>query len=488
MAERSHAIHQLHALPNQGSELVRAIFILLLTTGGLIWLSPENTLWAILAAVVMVVLPVSAQPTLTESDMRMRSHAGALSRFYLDALLGLVAVRVHGAERSLSHEHERLLTEWARAARGLHHTVTVVDTVQSLAGFGFAGLLVFNHLAYAGVDSAILLLAYWATSLPRLGQEIAQLLRQYPAQRNIALRLLEPLGAPEAEEHAASPGEADTAGESPLTAGVALSCEDVRVSAAGHTILDGINLDLAAGSHTAIVGPSGAGKSSLVGLLLGWHKPASGRILVDGAPLDAQRLARLRCETAWVDPAVQLWNRPLLPNLRYGTAPDADLPIDQCVRQADLQHVKDKLPDDGQTPLGEGGALLSGGEGQRVRFGRAMLRPNVRLVILDEPFRGLDREQRRKLLSRAREHWPDATLLCITHDVGETLAFKRVLVIESGRIVEDGEPEQLASQPDSRYRALLDAETDVREGLWSNSDWRRLNLQNGQLAEEGAQV
>ena len=112
-----------------------------------------------------------------------------------------------------------------------------------------------------------------------------------------------------------------------------------------------------------------------------------------------------------------------------------------------------------------------------------MLRADVRLVILDEPFRGLDRELRRELLTRARELWKDATLLCITHDVGDTKAFERVLVVEGGRIVEDGAPADLAKKRDSHYRALLSAEEDLREGLWSSGEWRRLRLEKGVLHE-----
>jgi ABC-type multidrug transport system ATPase subunit len=113
-----------------------------------------------------------------------------------------------------------------------------------------------------------------------------------------------------------------------------------------------------------------------------------------------------------------------------------------------------------------------------------MLRPGVRLVILDEPCRGLDREHRRELLARARQLWRQATLLCITHDVGETRAFDRVLVMEGGRIIEDGTPADLAGQPQSRYRALLDAEVAVRQGLWSHGRWRRLWLNAGRLVED----
>src|SRR5581483_7356064 len=97
--------------------------------------------------------------------------------------------------------------------------------------------------------------------------------------------------------------------------------------------------------------------------------------------------------------------------------------------EADLDEVLARLPTGLQTRLGEGGALLSGGEGQRVRFGRAVVRGDARLVILDEAFRGLERPRRRALLERARARWRGATLLCITHDVEDTLTFDRVLVV-----------------------------------------------------------
>ena len=108
----------------------------------------------------------------------------------------------------------------------------------------------------------------------------------------------------------------------------------------------------------------------------------------------------------------------------------------------------------------------------------------VRLVILDEPFRGLDRERRRELLARARRLWSEATLRCITHDVGETRGFERVLVVDGGRIVEDGRPAELLENPQSRYRQMLDAEASVRERLWASAEWRQLMLDDGKLYEE----
>jgi ABC-type multidrug transport system fused ATPase/permease subunit len=298
--------------------------------------------------------------------------------------------------------------------------------------------------------------------------------------------LVEPLGAPESGHEARSAAgqggsEAPNPGiEQAWVRGTAIEMENVSVRASGHLILRDINLALTSGSHVAIVGPSGAGKSSLVGLLLGWHPPASGRILIDGSPLDSC-LNELRRDIAWVDPTVQLWNLSLLQNLTYGSDPGSGQQVGKAVEAADLHSILEKLPDGFETPLGEAGGLLSGGEGQRVRLGRAMLRPGIRLAILDEPFRGLDREKRRLLLARARRLWPGSTLLCITHDVAETLSFERVLVVEGGRIVEDGSPEALAGLPDSRYRALLEAEKAVRKNLWSGEKWRRLRLDNGTI-------
>ena len=361
----------------------------------------------------------------------------------------------------------------------------IADGIQAAVGFGLAGWLILLDAGRVADAGGILLLAYWALNMPLLGEEIALLARQYPLHRSTTLRLLEPLGAPE-EDDGGAEERGDVAPVRPLEpSGVAITFESVAVRAAGHTILQDVELRIPAGSHVAIVGPSGAGKSTLVGLLLGWHRPASGRVLVEGEPLDDARLGCLRERTAWVDPAVQLWNRSLLENLRYGTWPDEVPEMGEVLRGVGLFDVLRRLPEGLQATLGEGGGLLSGGEGQLVRLGRAWSRSRPRLVILDEPFRGLDREGRRLLLCRVRRHFRGATILCITHDVSETVDFDRVLVIEAGRVVEDGEPRCLAGDPDSRFRALLDAEGAVRSGLWAGPVWERLWVEAGRVFREG---
>lgn len=474
MAERNHVIYRLRSLPDQARQALRAIFGLCATAAGIVWLEPTAAPLVLLTVAAALLPAFLSQPLLIERDLRVRTHLGALTRFYLDAMLGLLPIRAHAAERSVRREHEKLLGEWAFAALRLQRTVVAIEAVQLTAMFGLVAALLLVHPMQGDHIGRVLLVVYWALNLPVFGQDICALARQYPNHRNSTVRLLEPLGARE-ESPAGREIEHATLAHPP-----SIELCDVSVEASGHRILSNITVAIEPGARVAIVGPSGAGKSSLVGILLGWLKPAEGRVLVAGEPLDCEAL---RLHTAWVDPAVQLWNRSLLENLRYGS--DAEMPgVGGAIEAALLRGVLENLPQGMQTKLGEGGALVSGGEGQRVRFARAMLRKDVRLVILDEPFRGLDREKRRQLLGRARELWSDCTLLCITHDIAETLDFDRVLVIEQGRIAEQGDPAELSGMPQSRYAQLLAAEEETRTGLWADPAWRRIRIHSGRIVEE----
>lgn len=473
MADRAHGLQLTRGLPGLGFNLVRTLFELALTLAGVIVIAPHSALLAAALVVLAVSLPVLVQPLLNERDLRARNHAGALNGFYLDALLGLVPIRAHRAEANVARQHEGLLVEWATAMRGWIGLVLLSNGVHALACTALAGGLLVDHFLRAGsVGGTDLLLVFWTLKLPALGGRLAALAQQVPAQRNAMLRLLEPLAAP-AEP---APAQAPPHQRGPAT----LQIENGGVLAAGHSVLRHVDLEVAAGEHVAIVGVSGAGKSSLLGLLLGWHRLSEGRLLVDGHELDSARLEALRSRTAWVDPGIQLWNTSFLDNLGYASD-SADLArTGAALEAARLRGVLERLPQGLQTLLGEGGALLSGGEGQRLRLGRALLATDTRLALLDEPFRGLDRPQRRRLLAEARQWWRGVTLLCVTHDVGDTVGFDRVLVVENGRIVEDGSPRTLGVRA-SRYRELLDAERQVEQTLWRGAQWRRIAVQDGRV-------
>jgi len=484
MTQRAHELRELRMLPDLGVSLLRTAFQLILTTIGVIWLDPLSAPLAIVGTVFFVTLSYFTRPFLEEQDLRMRTQIGGLSRFYLDALLGLIPIRTHGAERAMRRQHETQLYEWVRTGRNYNNSASILQSFGVLLYSAFVILIVINYLSKGGDVGEILLLFYWTLSLPSLGQALADLIQQYPTQRNRMLRLLEPLGAPDEEEawkyNLAQENEVNSFKEI-KDEPVDIDILGVDLNAGGHTILQEVNLKIEAGEHVAIVGESGAGKSSLVGLLLGWQRPSKGKILIDGKLLDGKGIQKLRNESAWVDPAIQIWNRSFFENIRYGSEYRQDRNFSEVINTADLFNVIERLPEGLRTKLGEGGGLVSGGEGQRVRLGRALYRNSVRLIILDEPFRGLDREKRKKLLLKSREYWRNQTLLCITHDVGETINFSRVLVIQDGKIVEDGAPNELASDPSSYYRKLLETEDEVRKGMWESTGWKRMWLDQGKI-------
>ncbi|MDM8560045.1 ATP-binding cassette domain-containing protein [Candidatus Parabeggiatoa sp. HSG14] len=487
MTERAYELRIIRSLPDLAFTFLRQIFTIILTTIGIVWVSPNSLLLALFATDIAISMSFIAQPLIREQDLRFRTHDAALSRFYLDALLGLIPIRTHGAARALRNEHESLLVNWTHAGLSMAQVHLAIIAVESVVNTAFAVWILFDYVGQGGEASGVLVLLFWTLRLPALGTSIANIAQQYPMFRNRVLRLLEPLNAPEEtetwydEKITPSPTSFNKAEQAN---GVVIELQNVTVQAGGHSILHNISANIDAGEHVAIVGSSGAGKSSLVGLLLGWYHPAEGTVQVNGELLQGQCLHTMRKETAWVDPAVQIWNRSLRDNLYYGTQGTPAEPLDTIVELAELVEILEKLPEGMQTRLGEGGGLVSGGEGQRVRLGRAMLRSDVRLVILDEPFRGLDREKRRLLLERTRQYWQEATFLFISHDVSDTTTFERVLVIEKGQVIEDDAPKILMQNENSRYHTLLEAEEAVRRGLWESAEWRHLWLEKGQLHEK----
>jgi ABC-type bacteriocin/lantibiotic exporter with double-glycine peptidase domain len=479
MLERSHTLHTLRALPRLGLRFSRVGLELIVTALAVAWLNPRTAVLALAAAFVAAAIPLLAQARVAERDLRARTHTGALARFHLDALLGRTTIEAHGASRTLEREHEGLLAEWAHAVLSLQRASVTAEGLQMLVGFGLVAWILLGQVGTSN-SAGLLLQIYWLLNLPALGYELALIAREYPAYRSTILRVLEPLGAP---DFRISRSSVEASRPVPVsTEGVRIQARGVSVRSTGHSILEHLDFDIAPGTHVAIVGASGAGKSTLLGLLLGWQRPAEGDLLVDEQPLTTERLDHLRRSTAWVDPGVQIWNRSLLENLLYGSGNIEE--VGPILEMCGLLPVVAKLPHGLGTALGEGGALLSAGEAQRVRLARAMLRKKTRLAVLDEPFLGLERDRRRTLLMHARQRWEGCTLLYVTHDISETRAFDRVFVVENGRLVENGEPLHLAQTLSTRYRRMLQGQESVLRRMVSNGDWKRIRLESGRIVSD----
>ena len=469
MAERAHALHELRSLPLLATQLVAAALETLFVAVALCVLDPAATPYVVLATIGALGVALVVQLPLRERELRAREHASALGQTTLDAVLGVLAIRAHGAERAVRSEHDVRLGGWVGAAQAAVRARTAATFAQTACGIGLAIPVVVIGVDHLDTAPARLLLVLWAVTIPSTAERVGQIALQWPQLRTLALRLAEPLDADAAPPTCRKVTDI----RSQFDIGAEVVFDGATVRATGQDVLAPTTLRVAPGEHVALVGLSGAGKSTLLALALGLADPSEGRVAVGGAEPRAMWTA-----VAWVDPQVRVWNR----DLAHNVAPLADEErLRALLASAELGAVAARV--DGE-PLGADGGLLSGGEAQRVRLARALDRDGVRLAVLDEPLRGLDRAQRHRLLATARERWRDATLLCATHDVVEALSFDRVLVMEGGRVVADGRPEELLAQPNSPLQAMLDAERALREELDSGRGWRRLRVDDGGLREE----
>ena len=476
MASRVHALHLVRDLPEIAGRAASLVLTLIATLAGVAWLYPRAALPAGAASLAAIGIPFLFRRAMLERDLRVREASAGLSRFYLDALLGTRAIQAHSAEATLMNAQAPQLEQWTVAGLRRQTLMVAAAGVHSAATISCVVWMVSQYAA-AGWSSVLLI--FWAVSIPAIGAELGAMVWSLPMLRNTILRFLEPVSSVERN--------CDGAVGHRARGGVAIDIEGARVIAAGHRILDRVTLHITAGEHVAIVGASGSGKSSLVGLLLGWHELSGGTIAVDGRPLDDGELTRLHDVTAWIDPQVHLFRATVFDNVRFGSRSAAESSNGDAIDGADLVATLRRLPKGLQTLVGDRGAAVSSGEGQRIRIARGLSHQTTRLAILDEPARGLDRADRRRLLDEMRRRFASATVLAITHDVADTMTFDRVVVMEDGRIVESGIPSQLAAECHSRYATLLRDEDAVRHRLWRHPRWRRLRMTGGAIEEQAEQ-
>ncbi len=200
------------------------------------------------------------------------------------------------------------------------------------------------------------------------------------------------------------------------------------------------------GTVTAIVGRSGSGKSTLVKLLPRFYEPESGQILLDGVPLADYRLADLRRQIAMVSQQVMLFDGSIAENVAYGELQDADTAaIEAAIRGANAMEFIERLPAGLASPVGERGGRLSGGQRQRIAIARAMLK-DAPILILDEATAALDNESERLVQDALNHLMPDRTTLVIAHRLSTIEHADQVLVLDEGRLVEQGSHAELIGQ------------------------------------------
>jgi ATP-binding cassette, subfamily B, bacterial len=252
-------------------------------------------------------------------------------------------------------------------------------------------------------------------------------------------RVLEVLGADrEVVEVSGAPGLVGVRGEVVLE-GVSFGYER------GRPVLEGVSLRAAPGEVVAIVGATGAGTSTLVGLVPRFFDPWSGRVLVDGVDVRSVGLESLRRQVSVVLQDSFLFPVSVAENIAYGRPGASREEVVAAAEAASVDGFVSRLPDGFETVVGERGATLSGGERQRVAIARALLK-DAPSLILDEPTSALDAATEDALLSALRRLMVGRTTLVIAHRLSTVQHADRIVVLEHGRVVEEGTHRELLAR------------------------------------------
>ena len=406
-------------------------------------MDPWLTLLALAVAPILVlVIRVHSTPLVT-SSMRQQTAEGQMYGTVEQALTGIEVVQAYGREPALDQQfqlHADHALDAVSAATGVQLRLKVLaDLVLAVGSAGIlwlGGTQVLNHQLTVG--SLLVFLAYLASLYAPLETMVYSSSTIQSAMAS-ALRVLEVLDAePEVVDRPGAEQLGRVAGHLRLE-GVSFGYSPER------EVLSDVSLEVAPGETVAIVGPTGAGKSTLMGLVLRLHDPWSGRVVLDDRDLVDVGLASLRANVALVLQESFLFPVSIAENISYGRPGANAGAIEAAARAANAHEFITALPEGYDTVVGDRGGTLSGGERQRIAIARAVLK-DAPVLILDEPTSALDVGTEAKVIEALSRLMEGRTTLIIAHRLSTVRHVDRVVVLESGRIVEQGPPDVLLAQ------------------------------------------
>ncbi|NPU14030.1 ABC transporter ATP-binding protein/permease [Bradyrhizobium sp. 83012] len=417
---------------------LRNLLLFLGATAMMVFTSPKLSLFVLLA-IPLIVLPLvafgrwvrrlsrNAQDTLADASAYASELVGAIRTVQAYTSEKLAAGRF-GGEVEQAYEAARVSTK----ARGVLTAIIIFIVFSSVVAILWVGShdVLTGNISAGRLGQFVLYAAFAAAGLGQLSEVWGEVsAASGAAERLFELLHVQPeITAPARPVALPEPARGDIGFERVSFAYP--SRPDVRV-------LEDVSFAIRAGEKVAIVGPSGAGKSTLFHLLLRFYDPASGTISVDGVPVRAADPRKVRERMALVPQESVVFAASARENIRFGRPEATDAEVE---RAADLAHASEfirRLPEGFETQLGERGVTLSGGQRQRIAIARAILR-DAPLLLLDEATSALDAESETLVQTALEGLMKDRTTLVIAHRLATVLSCDRILVMDRGRIVEQG--------------------------------------------------
>jgi len=414
---------------------------------------PRDAIVALLIFVTLPLIPFFMALVGMGAAASSRKQLQALARMgghFVERLRGLTTLKLYGRAEAELEEIRRVTDEvGARTLSVLRIAFLSSAVLEFFASIAIASVALYLGLTYLGmlnIRSAPLSLEVGLFCL-LLAPDIYMPLRNLAAHyhdRAAALAAAEELRGlleehlPEAHEKSDAARPRGRPLPNPAAIGLELHEVSLDLDEGRRKILDRVSFKIAPGEWVALSGPSGSGKTTILELLLGFRQPDSGRLLWNGVPLEELDPKSYRSRLAYMSQRPHLFHGSLQDNIRLAD-PTADATrVEAAARAAGVMDFAEQLSLGLDTPLGEGGYGLSGGQAQRVALARVFLR-DASLILLDEPTAHLDAETERRLLAALAKHAEGRTLIMATHSSAAIALAHRRLHLEAGRLQEPGE-------------------------------------------------
>lgn len=428
------------------SVALRNFFMFVGSMALMVYTSPK------LSAVVLIAIPVIVLPLYAAGrSVRKRSRAAqdtlAEASAYAAESLGAVRVmQAFGAGPATNArfagavEHAYEAARWATEARGYLTSGAIFLAFGSVVVVLWLGAhdVLAGRMTGGLLSQFVLFAVLGASALGELSQVWAEMSAAAGAAGRIAeILAIEPkIVAPVPAEPLPVPPRGEIAFE---------HIEFAYPSRPDIAAVHDLTFRIAAGETVAIVGPSGAGKSTIFQLLLRFYDPLGGRVLLDGVDIKNADPEELRRRINSVPQEPMIFGTTIAENIRYGAPQASDKAVHEAAMKAAAHDFIEVLPEGYATQVGERGVTLSGGERQRIAIARAMLR-EAPILLLDEATSALDAENEILVQSAVEKLMADRTTLVIAHRLATVLSADRILVMENGRIVEEGTHSSLVAK------------------------------------------